>query len=293
MFNYDPGTPQAPDIPANNQDEFLNNFQSLNTYFGVDHIPFGNVVTFATNANPCVCTSPLHGLVNGDVLTISHFSSLVDDIIQLWDINGGPYIVTVIDPNTFSINANASANPTYLADSGSFFAASFPYGQHKKITFPQVQLQGPNTSPPLGSPYSAVYSKEIEKLANLFFQNGVGANFEKLFMNLPIVEFVESVTPILTNSGKGFKTPWGITINTGFAVSRALSPITYNLAIPFTSNFFAIIATVENFNSPTNGSLNAQLLASGVGLNQFSIAMKSISPLSQIIANFNYMAIGV
>ena len=59
MSVYNPGCPLANDLPSDSQDEFLTNFERLNTIFGVDHIPFGNTIVDATRANPCVITSPL------------------------------------------------------------------------------------------------------------------------------------------------------------------------------------------------------------------------------------------
>lgn len=265
MSSFNPAMPQGPDIPADSQDEFLSNFQLLNQYFGVDHVPFGNTISFATNANPCVCTSSDHGLSNGDTVYISHFGSLVGDLIQLWNINGGPYTVTVIDINTFSINADASANPVYYPNSGAFVASSIKYGFHKKTYFPNVQSFLPNDNPLRPSPYSAYYSKAQKNpsikddinLAELFFQKTVG--IEDQLTNLNLVE-------VNTNFGKGVKTPWGLIINFGQITFKS-SPQVYDLPIPFTTAFWSITGTLQN-EQQQPGIISLWRLAA-VGLTQF------------------------
>jgi len=265
MSSFNPGMPQATDIPADSQDEFLSNFQLLNQYFGIDHVPFGNTISFATNANPCVCTSINHGLSNGDTIIISHLGSLVGDLIQLWDINGGPYTVTVIDTNTFSINADSSANPTYYPNSGAFTSSSINYGFHKRTFFPNVQSLPPNDNPLKPSPYSAYYSKsqvnpDVKNnlnLAELFFQKTVG--IEDQLTNLNLVE-------VNTNFGKGVKTPWGLIINFGSIIFKS-SPQIYDLPIPFTTSFWSITGTLQNINQQP-GIISLWRLAA-VGLTQF------------------------
>ncbi len=240
MTTYNPGTPQPQDIPADSQDEFVSNFGLLNEFFGVDHVPFGTTVTFATSANPCVCTAPNHGLTTGNTINIKHFGSLVGDVIKLWAINGGPYTVTVIDANTFSINANSSAEPEYLANTGAFSCVQFKYGYHTKTYFPSVLSQGPNTSPPRGSPYSAYYSKTQKNVAELFFQNGVGKSFEHQMTNLDFVE-------VSTETGKGIITPWGIIINMG-QIHIGGTPRTITFPIPYKNAVWSIIGIGQRSN---------------------------------------------
>jgi hypothetical protein len=277
-MTYNPGAPQPTDIPADNQDDFLDNFDLLNQFFANDHTAFGNTVTFATNANPCVCTSPNHGLASGNQVYISHFASLVGDIITLWNINGGPYTATVIDANTFSLNIDASANPTYLANTGAFASSSLPYGQHKKTFFPNVVNQGPNTSPPLGSPYSAYYSKQVEKVAQLFFQNGVGESFEKQMTQLSVMQGS-------TKYGAGFITPWGVIINMGpITVFPVLQ--TYVYPVEFQSSVWSLTATIIS-----TSSTQPQIIVDATSLTNFSAQQQNASAFAQARTAY-YIAIG-
>jgi hypothetical protein len=293
MVTYNPGTPQGPDIPSDSQDEFLTNFDLLNQFMGVDHIPFGNTVSFATSANPCVCTSAAHGLTTGNTVNITHFGSLVGDIIQPWTINGGPYTVTVIDVNTFSMNVDASAQLPYLLNTGAFSCPQFNYGFHKKTFFPNVLQQGPNTTPPLGSPYSAYYSKsQLEKVNNtdidvaqLFFQNSPGSGFEK---QLTLLNFVE----VSNANGRGVITPWGVKINFGQITFQSTTH-TYDLPVPFTSEFWAIIGTLQ-IAKPNNKLQRPFWQMSAVGLTKFSAIERTGDPETTLhkVPGW-YFAIGV
>ena len=294
MPTYNPGTPQPPDLPSDSQDDFVTNFDVINQFFGVDHIPFGNTVSFATNANPCVCTSAAHGLTTGNTVNIVHFCSEVGDVLVPWNINGGPYVVTVIDVNTFSINADASANPTYFPNSGAFSSPNFNYGFHKKTFFPTVLGAGPNTTPPRGNPYSAYYSKAqeyidpIDKLkksaAQLFFQNNVGASFERQLTEL---NFVERETA----NGKGVITPWGLIINFGQITFEATTQ-TYTLPIPFKSQFWSIIGTLQVTTAKKGPRPFWQM--SAVGLTQFQAKERTGGPEDTLLKVPGwYIAVGV
>lgn len=284
MTSFNPGTPQAGDLPSDSQDEFLTNFEQLNQYFGVDHIPFGNTVQNATVANPCVCTSTNHGLSNGNSINIVHFGGLVGDIIQPWSINGGPYTVTVINANTFSINVSSIGNPPYLANTGAFSCTTFPYGFHKKISFSTVLSQGPNNSPPLGNPYSALYPKEQSNLAQLFFQDNVGASFEEQLTQLNFVE------PDNAN-GRGVVTPWGVIINFG-EINFKSSSQTYTFPIPYTSTVWALIGTLQLKTIPKNHRPYWRMNVSS--LTQFTAFERTSDP-TESLANVPgwYFAIGV
>lgn len=284
MPSYNPGTPQGPDIPADSQDEFLTNFDLLNQFMSVDHVQFGNIVTFATNANPCVCTSPNHGLTTGNSVSITHFGSLVGDVITPWNINGGPYTATVIDANTFSINANASGNPPYLANTGAFSSPSINYGFHKKTFFPAVLSQGPNTVPPLGNPYSAYYTKAQSDIAQLFFQNSPGSGFERQLTDLPFIE-------VSNANGKGIITPWGIRINFG-QITYKITTQAYNLPAPFVSSFWSVIGSLQIKTIPKGH--RPQWSLTPVGLTQFNAIERTQDPIESLnnVPGW-YFAIGV
>jgi hypothetical protein len=290
MTPYNPGTPQPPDIPNESQDDFLMNFEIINSSFGVDHVAFGNTVTFATSANPCVCTSPNHGLQSGNTVNIVHFCSLIGDVLVPWSINGGPYTVTVIDANTFSMAVNASTQAPYFPNSGAFSSTNFNYGFHKKNFFPDVLSQGPNTSPPRGAPYSAYYSKSQEYIdpkdmikkfsAQLWFQNNVGASFEKQLTNLPIVSTSNT-------NGKGIVTPWGLIINFGQISPLFLASPPIDFPIPFKSAVWSMVA------GPITGNLDTVSAATQVnvvGLTQFQarVSSNNFTALTPVY----YLAIG-
>ncbi len=290
MTAYNPGTPQPPDIPAESQDDFEMNFEVLNNSFSVDHVAFGNTVVFATSANPCVCTSNAHGLITGNTINIVHFCSLIGDVLVPWSINGGPYTVTFIDINRFSINVDSSAQQPYFANSGAFSSPNFNYGFHKRTFFPNVQSQGPNTSPPLGSPYSAYYSKSQEYIdpidmikkfaAQLFYQNGVGASNERQLTQLPLVSTSNM-------NGKGIITPWGLILNFG-QISLTNSPVTFDLPIPYKTSFFSIVGTI--FAPGFNDLISCNMTP--IGLTQFSSAQQNTRNRLQVASAY-YLAIGI
>lgn len=290
MTAYNPGTPQPPDIPNESQDDFELNFKILNDSFAVDHIAFGNTVTFATNSNPCVCTSPIHGLQTGYTVNIVHFCSLIADILTPWAINGGPYVVTVIDANTFSIPVNSSAEGPYFPDSGAFSSPNFNYGFHTKTFFPNVVQQGPNTAPTRGAPFSAYYSKSQEYIdpidtlkkfaAQMFFQNNVGIAFEKQLTQL---EYISNSNI----NGSGIKTPWGLIFNFGqIAFSNAGTD--FDLPIPFSSQFLSLSGTL--FSDDPSLKLQ-QLVLTQNGLTQFNAKYFVSNKLTA--GKAYYLAIGI
>jgi hypothetical protein len=64
-------------------------------------------ITAITKANPGVVTSPLHGLVTGDTVTIT-------EVVGMTNVNGNTYTATVLTDNTFSIGVNTTGYSTYL-----------------------------------------------------------------------------------------------------------------------------------------------------------------------------------
>lgn len=65
-------------------------------------------ITGATNANPCVITSPDHGLTTGATIIINGVGGMVE-------LNGNEYIITFLTPNTFSINTDSTAFGVYTS----------------------------------------------------------------------------------------------------------------------------------------------------------------------------------
>ena len=91
-------------------------------------------ITGATQANPCVITSPNHGLLTGRQITIGN----VNGLVGVPAINGGLYTVTFLTTDTFSINLNTSAYTAYqfggqwwTQDQNSFYTAGSNYAWHR------------------------------------------------------------------------------------------------------------------------------------------------------------------
>jgi hypothetical protein len=230
---YNPFIPQPPDLPSDSQPDMDSNFFSLNTIFGVDHIPFGNLIEQATLANPIVVTSTNHRLTTGNTVTIFNLEGTTPaGAREEWPINGNSFVVTVIDANTFSLNGSDSTSyPEYLPNSGDFSSVSLPYGQHTKTFLNSPPLNPPNRA----APRSAYFSQDIQNLAQLFYQNNPTAADIYQLTNL---QFVNQ-----TANGWGFRTPWGLKINMGQVVAFTVNFTTYDLPLPFTTTPIAIIAT--------------------------------------------------
>ena len=82
--------------------------------FSIYNLSTTGVITFATNANPCVITSPAHGLITNDQI-------MIDGVIGMTNLNKVAYTITRIDANNFSLNGvNSTAFPAYV--SGGFWA---------------------------------------------------------------------------------------------------------------------------------------------------------------------------
>lgn len=68
------------------------------------------VITAATQANPCQITSVAHGLIVGQLITIS-------GVVGMIQLNGNTYsVVTVIDADNFTINVDSTAFTAYVSD---------------------------------------------------------------------------------------------------------------------------------------------------------------------------------
>jgi len=90
----------------------------------------GNV-TGATNANPCVITSPNHSLTSGRIISFR-------DMNGMTNLNGNPFTVTFLTLNTFSINTDSSAFGVYTyggswqtTDQNAFYNDASRYAWHR------------------------------------------------------------------------------------------------------------------------------------------------------------------
>lgn len=283
-MTYNPSIPRPPDIPANSQAQFLSNFELLNQYFGIDHVPFGNAVTAATLADPCQLTSPNHGLSTGNTVTLGNFKGISPEfMISPWSVNGNTYTITVIDANDFTLNGvDTTSFLPYLSGSGAYSSSSIPYGQHIQNTFPMVQGTSPGFTAPSGAYYTksvdgtsqaSVYPEGTTNLAQLFFTNGPP---------LTATKQLTSATLTATTAGRGFTTPWGFIVNLGqlWVTSNGQN---FTFPVPYTNmNSVAVITTTTVLVS-TNPNFTGSAVASLSTFNVFS----NIIPQA-----INYIAIG-
>lgn len=95
-----------------NRDQLFNLYPRYPTQFQQGG-GIGGVITGATQANPCVITSPSHNLLTGSIITISNVGGMTQ-------LNGNTYTVTVITPNSFSLNGVNSTGFTAYTSGGSW-----------------------------------------------------------------------------------------------------------------------------------------------------------------------------
>jgi len=88
--------------------QFYNLWPRWPTLFQIGGNTLTGSITGATNANPCVITSPNHNLTNGAVVTITNVGGMTQ-------LNGNNYTITVIDANDFSLNVDSSLFGTYTS----------------------------------------------------------------------------------------------------------------------------------------------------------------------------------
>lgn len=278
---YNPFIPQPPDLPSDSQPDIETNFFRLNEVFGVDHIPFGNVIEAATLAAPCVCTSTNHRLSTGDTVTVFNMEGLTDlNVRQDWPINGMAFVVTVIDANTFSLNgSNSTTYPTYIPSSGDFSSITLPYGFHTKTLLNSPQLRTPDR----GAPKSAYFSQLIENLPQLFFQNGQTA--------ADIVQLTDLEVANQTSAGRGWRTPWGMIINMGEVAAQANNFTTYNFPLPYTTRVLSLTLTRGRIIQQT-GTQGTNPVGSWISNTQFQVQYQR-SGTGNHRAYIEYLAIGI
>lgn len=275
MSIYTPSIPQPPALPMNDQVQILGNFGILNTIFGVNHIPFGNVVSTAISTGVITeIRSTNHRLTTGDSVTFNLVRGVSGDSVVPWGINGSPFTVTVITPNRFTVVYNSSNEFPYIANSGDYtVAGSYPYGYHTQVSLAQPLT----TQTPAPGLQSVLYSKyRADGLTiDLAYKNGTVASLEKILTNV--------VSTPATNAGQGFVTPWGLIVNLGsFTVTQA-NVGNFRFPSPFTSPPQTIIATGTNNGSITPGNVQpyfgtvtatgTQILGGLVGSNYWYFAM--------------------
>lgn len=88
--------------------QFFNMWPAWPTLFKQSPTTLTGSITAATNANPCQITSANHGLPTGAIITIT-------GVVGMTQLNGNTYIITVVDPNNFTLNVDSTAFGVYVS----------------------------------------------------------------------------------------------------------------------------------------------------------------------------------
>lgn len=103
-------------------------------------ISLAGVITAISNANPGQVTSDGHNLVNGDQITISGVQGMTQ-------VNGGPYTITVVDPDNFTIGIDTSAFGVYSSG-----------GLWRNISEPDASITPGTVVITIGAPDTATFT---------------------------------------------------------------------------------------------------------------------------------------
>lgn len=121
--NYNQGV-RAPVYFEGVQGRFFKDRQQFNimwprwpTQFQQGPTDLSGDITAASQALPCQITSPSHGLASGAVITIS-------DVVGMTELNGGTYIISVIDSNNFALTGIDSTGYVAYISGGTWAATS-------------------------------------------------------------------------------------------------------------------------------------------------------------------------
>lgn len=288
---YDINTPRPSDLPSDSQEELLENFHVLPQIYGKDHIPFGDSISAATSANPCVVTVPNHNFVNGDILTINNLKGTnLENQIESWSVNGQSSAITVSGDDITLSTIDSSNEPPYIENTGDVYAAAKTnfYGTHKKLTFFDA-FPFPN----LGNPYLSIALQQAERyvytgeppvptqpslidVLDLFFQN-TATSTQRLTGSALKPFYIPNKTFIQ----RGIVTPWNVIINFGTNINITTSPET----IEFPDEFK--YKTTHYFTVATQTFVGGQPFISNTTLNGFDVTQTGGS------RSFSYMSWGV
>ena len=284
-YNYN--TPLPNDLPSDNQIVFLNNFDSLNEQFSLNHVPLGRIVEGATLSNPCQISSTKHGLTTGDTVIFTHVQGIDEQgYVSPWVINGGGgYVVTVVNENVFEIPVDSTTFNPYVPNVGDFSSTSYNYGYHTQLFFPPSAQNF--KQPDLQSPSTSLYSKTIGDFSSLFFQKGPQAVLECLLTLFPFsatnIDYIETV------NGIGFTTPWGLIFNIGTIskkTKQTATPIVFDLPKPFSTVAYTGILQQIGKAPPIKGSFSFPSLTTG------SIKISTANLTTSFTFSYYYIAIG-
>lgn len=257
------------DNPAKNEvqtvciglDGFLYNKLTRQVLFYYNGQITGNI-TNITQTNPAVVTSNGHGLITGTQVIIKEVDGMANGTSS---INNNTYTITVIDPNTFSLNGIDTTSYTpYL--SGGIWSIAFADGRYLTLTIyvdpdqiysnanqsincdilvnRAAQVNGTQTNV---NTITVQFGHEIAINDVVQFTNSVGVLQERSVTAITTTSITVAGSPVTVNSGAYINQYINIPFGKGFDV-----------ASPFTIQDFIDVIT-----NPTNGVEGLQVAING------------------------------
>lgn len=168
----------------------------------------GSITGYNNTTNCEVFTSAPHGLSTGNSISISGVMTVPDSGIDA--INGGPYVISVVSPTSFTINRNSLSWSTYA--SGGTWTRIIAIGQ-------QLQDQGNGTL--VTSPASSTTGTINYVTGNVTITNGsVGVNVVidfGYYPNLPVMGIrIREINGQVKDPTVFFDTIYAYVYNNGF-----------------------------------------------------------------------------
>lgn len=106
LTDASPNAKVSIELYVNTSQEFISNVIVGNKNNEMS-LTMAGQITNVTLANPCIITSPNHGLLTGDRITIYN-------VVGTTELNGNFYTVISLTENTFSINADSTGFTAYI-----------------------------------------------------------------------------------------------------------------------------------------------------------------------------------
>ena len=84
----------------------------------IPNLDFITDIVATTQANPCNVNAPSHGLLSGNVIYLYGIEGMVE-------LNGGPYTITKVDENNFTLDGVDSSSYAAFTTSGGVYKREF------------------------------------------------------------------------------------------------------------------------------------------------------------------------
>lgn len=118
LTDASPGSAISVNLLMNSSSAVVGNMLTGNFQIESATEPFGTI-TGATKSNPCIITSPNHGLRTGAQIQINNIAGMTQ-------LNAMTFSITYINANTFSLNVDSTAFSTYTKN-GNWTAYASPF----------------------------------------------------------------------------------------------------------------------------------------------------------------------